>query len=40
MLIDNKQQRSDMSAYSQEFVRNHFSPEKINQDLRSIYARF
>ena len=39
-LIDNEEQRCAMSAYSQEFVRNHFSPEKINQDLRNIYARF
>lgn len=38
-LIDNEEQRREMSEYSQQFVSKHFSPEIINQQLHNIYER-
>ena len=38
-LIDDEEHRRQMSKYSQHFVKEHFSAENINEQLRCIYER-
>ncbi|MBQ0073383.1 MAG: glycosyltransferase family 4 protein [Prevotella sp.] len=38
VLMDNAEKRREMAEYSLEFAINHFSMEKINEDLKELYS--